>query len=243
MIQIVEIIRRSTQGITRPFVCRGDDDEIYFVKGVGAGRRSQICEWIAGRLGCELGLPIPPFEIVDIPEELVRSGGMEGLSELGAGPAFGSQRHTLMELPYSAVAEIPPETQWDVLAFDWWVRNGDRTLSAQGGNPNLFWDPETRELLVLDHNQAFDPDFSAADFRDHHAFAAQIPALFGDLVRRQEYAERLEATLKRWEEICDEMPAAWRFADAEETIPADFDSAAAWSQLTLCSKDEFWKLP
>ena len=49
-IQIVEIIGRSTQGITRPFICRGEDGHIYFVKGRGAGKRSLICEWIAGNL-------------------------------------------------------------------------------------------------------------------------------------------------------------------------------------------------
>lgn len=41
-IQIVEVLGRSIQGITRPFICRGEDDRTYFVKGQGAGRRSLI---------------------------------------------------------------------------------------------------------------------------------------------------------------------------------------------------------
>ena len=40
-VNIVEIIRRSTQGITRPFLCRGDDNWLYYVKGHGAGRAGQ----------------------------------------------------------------------------------------------------------------------------------------------------------------------------------------------------------
>ncbi|VAW81982.1 hypothetical protein MNBD_GAMMA13-2163 [hydrothermal vent metagenome] len=71
MVQIVEVLGRSTQGITRLFIYRGEDENTYFVKGTGAGRRSQVCEWIAGNLATELGLPIAPFEIVDVPVELV----------------------------------------------------------------------------------------------------------------------------------------------------------------------------
>lgn len=36
-VQIVEVIRRSEQGITLPYICRGDNDKVYFVKGIGAG--------------------------------------------------------------------------------------------------------------------------------------------------------------------------------------------------------------
>ncbi len=84
MVQIVEIAGRSEQGMTRPFICRGDDGNAYFVKGIEAGRRSQVCEWIAGMLALELDLPIAPFEIVDVPEELVAAS--LDYRELGAGP-------------------------------------------------------------------------------------------------------------------------------------------------------------
>lgn len=39
---IEEVLGRSTQGVTEPFICRGDDGETYYVKGYGAGRRSLI---------------------------------------------------------------------------------------------------------------------------------------------------------------------------------------------------------
>ena len=81
MIQIIEILGRSEQGMTRPFICRGEDNNIYFVKGVGAGRRSQVCEWLAGNLALELGLPIAPFRIVDVPFALAENNPQ--YSELG----------------------------------------------------------------------------------------------------------------------------------------------------------------
>ena len=139
-VQIVEIIGRSKQGITLPFICRGDDDNTYFVKGVGAGRRSQVCEWIAGNMGLELGLPIAPFKIVDVPEELIENNAI--YRDLGVGPAFGSQKQRIMELNYAGINHVPAELQRAVLAFDWWVQNEDRHLTETGGNPNLFWEPE-----------------------------------------------------------------------------------------------------
>ena len=47
---IVEIKRRAEQGRTRPFLCRGDDDKWYWVKGNGAGKASLCREWLAGEL-------------------------------------------------------------------------------------------------------------------------------------------------------------------------------------------------
>lgn len=32
-LEIVEIMGRAQQGVTQPFICRGEDDQVYFVKG------------------------------------------------------------------------------------------------------------------------------------------------------------------------------------------------------------------
>ncbi|MFN0080459.1 MAG: HipA family kinase [Prosthecobacter sp.] len=62
---ITEILGRSEQGMTRPFICRAGA-LIHYVKGRYAGQRSLCCEWIAGRAAQFLldGLPlaIPPLE-------------------------------------------------------------------------------------------------------------------------------------------------------------------------------------
>lgn len=71
-ITIVEIIKKAEQGLSSPFLCRGDDDALYFVKGRASGRASLWAEWLAGHLGQALGLPIPPFHLVDVPAALVR---------------------------------------------------------------------------------------------------------------------------------------------------------------------------
>jgi len=220
-VQIVEILGRSKQGFTEPFICRGDDDQIYFVKGKGAGRRSQVFEWIAGNLAIELELPIAPFLIVDVPEELIE--GNPAYTDLGVGPAFGSLKQMITELNYAGIGHVPVDIQRAVLAFDWWIRNEDRHLTESGGNPNLFWDPEYEKLVVIDHNQAFDPDFSTEDFKELHVFSGMVNGLFGDALYRVEFDNKFQLALKSWQEICDNIPEEWYYADPEMTVRANFE--------------------
>ncbi len=241
-IEIVEIMGRSRQGITRPFICRGDDDQVYFVKGHDAGRRGLICEWVAGQLGLRLGLPIAPFEIVDVPPELLSIAMRTDIRDLGAGKAFGSRKRPVVELTAAQVAGVSDKEQRDVLAFDWWVCNSDRTLGDLGGNPNLFWDMEEEHLVVIDHNQAFDPSCSARNFVDLHAFWGQAQWIFNDWIVQQEYVERFRQAMVDWDVICDSVPSEWHFVDAEQTVPTNFDFQATRQWLLRYQTDAFWDL-
>jgi PAS domain-containing protein len=240
-VEIIEVVRRSTQGMTRPYICRGDDGHVYFVKGVGAGRRSQLCEWIAGCLARETGLPVAPFEIVYVPEELLELDSALDLEDLGAGPAFGSRECGVSELSYSRVEDVPSELQQQVLAFDWWIRNEDRILTDKGGNPNLFWDEAAGELVVIDHNQAFDPVFDPEEFMVNHVFRAQAAAIQQDLLRRHELADAMIAALQRWEWILEQVPEEWWYLDEEMIAKVDFDSERIRKGLARASFNEFWR--
>ena len=241
-IQIVEIMGRATQGMTLPYKCRGDDGYVYFVKGRGAGRRSKICEWIVGQLALRLGLPVAPFEIVEVPEELMCLDLSGELRDLGVGLAFGSRKLSVVELSVSHLEYVPDAVQRDVLAFDWWVHNADRTLTELGGNPNLFWDIETQELVVIDHNQAFDHEFSPADFVESHAFSGQWRAL-GDWVFRHQLAARFAEAMSDWAAICNTVPLEWWFVDLEQTVPTNFDLDATHQLLMRFQDQNFWNLP
>jgi hypothetical protein len=239
-IEIVEIIRRSDQGMTRPFICRGDDGQVYFVKGRDAGRRSLICELIGGHLGLSLALPVAPFEIVDVPNELLTIAPGDAATQLGAGKAFGSRKLPVIELSTSHLTHVDEVLQRDVLAFDWWIRNADRNLGETGGNPNLFWNVETEALVVLDHNQAFDRGFSPRDFTNLHAFREQSEGLFGDWEVQQRYIERFLAVMTEWQTICDTVPPEWWFVDDEHTVPTDFSLADCRQLLMRCENEGFW---
>lgn len=241
-VQIIEIMGRATQGVTKPFICRGEDEQIYFVKGRGAGRRGLICEWVAGNLAQGLGLPVAHFEIVDVPQALIQLGSRSDLSELGAGPAFGSQKILVVELSVSHIEHVSAALKQDVLAFDWWVQNADRTLSTEGGNPNLFWAVDENKLVVLDHNQAFDLNFSPQNFVDSHAFSEEFSAISEDWVVQARYCTRFEEVMAGWDDFCNTVPAEWWFIDPECTLPVNFDRADIKQRLLECRSEDFWKM-
>lgn len=236
---IVEIISRSDQGVTRPFLCRCEDDKLYYVKGRNAGPRSLLCEWLAGHLAQALGLPVPPFAIVQASRDLLALYP-EG-NELGSLPAFGScVAAAAQELTISHLNQVDNAAQRDVAVFDWWVRNQDRTLTTNSGNPNLLWDAARHKLVVIDHNVAFDPNFSARTFFDTHVFAHALLAVLDDFVERSVFAERLSCALEVWPQACNNAPAAWWFADNEQTVPTAFDPVTALAVLNRCTKPHFW---
>ena len=107
--------------------------------------------------------------------------------------AFGSRisEHT-REFEPSLLTRCAPDFRRDLVAFDWWVRNADRTLGAISGNPNLLWNSEIEAPVVIDHNMAFDRDFDAPLFRQTHVFRADFDVIAGDMLLR-----RLRAALQR----------------------------------------------
>ncbi|SEH08339.1 HipA family kinase [Candidatus Venteria ishoeyi] len=244
---IVEILNRSIQGVTKPFLCRGNDDNLYFVKGFHAGQRSQICEIIAGQLGRQLGLPIAPFTIADIPEVLLDYETPENKNALRAGYAFAScKQEPIGELNLSAIHKIPTELQQKIFAFDWWIRNEDRKLTEHGGNPNLFWRLDAKEdaeqLVVIDHNLAFDKTFSKTDFAAQHAFSHSGNKLLNNRKLQIMYESQFERVMLSWSEICTKIPETWKFIDDEMSTPSDFDFEAAHQQLMCYQQPDFWMI-
>ena len=239
MIQIIEILNRSIQGITLPFICKASDGYIYFVKGHSAGRRSLVCEWIAGNLAEKVGLPIAPFTLLEIPEVIQ---GKEKYRDLGQGIVFGSRKQNITELQHNIITQIPSELQRSVLAFDWWVKNADRTLSVKGGNPNLLWDGKQKKLVMIDHNQAFDRNFNPSLFHETHIFKHQAKLLFNDMFYNKESSNIFEATLSHWDSICSNIPEEWYYADQEQTVDADFDLDIFYQTLERCTANNFWRI-
>jgi hypothetical protein len=166
------------------------------------------------------------------------------LSDLGVGEVFASRRVNALELTDIHRDLVPETERRDVIAFDWWVHNGDRNMTAKGGNPNLLWNPEDEgSLVVIDHNLAFDPNFSANDFLNLHVFADDIPSMFSDFLIRKAYTARFAEALGKWDEICDTLPESWGYIDPEQTIPVDFSLPDVRALLDRALKDTFWNLP
>jgi hypothetical protein len=234
---IEEVFRRSEQGVLKPFLCRGSDGQTYFVKGQGAGYQGLIAEYVSARLGSALELPIPPFDIVHVPSELVSQSPLEGIWELGSGPAFASsQVPYVQEISASTLVRVPLELQRRVLLFDWWIKNEDRHYSEQyGGNPNLLWNMADNEVVVIDHNLAFDEDFDAAKFWSGHVFRA-LRVAFSDEQFQFSEKSRLSVVLKHFDAIITELPQEW-------VENSNFDIDAIRLILNRYQLSEFWDIP
>lgn len=245
-VTIVEVLGRSLQGMTLPFLGRGDDDRLYYLKGRYAGLHSLCCEWIAGNLARAMELPVPDFAIAEVPETLVAGSDRTDIGDLGAGLVFASARlGGAREITWPEAQDCTVQTQALVLLFDWWVQNEDRKLSALGGNPNLLMTANEKQpdkLWVFDFNLAFDADFSVARFREEHLFAALLkewPPGF-----RASIEARMHAALNRLPEWFSSLPKKWQHIDADETLPAQLEQKLVFETLARAfnETDTFWNL-
>lgn len=245
MIVVEEVIRRAEQGQTAPYLCRADDGQLYFVKSGALPKRELVAEWLAANLAKEIGLPVPHFELAEVPEGLcVRRAGT-WLADLVPGVAFASQRVEASDFAWSMVGHVPAEQRALIAAFDWWVHNGDRTLSAFGGNPNLLWRQRASsgEVVVFDHNLAFEKGFDAKALLDSHVFGPDLVHLASDWVAREQVRQGFERALSSLEAVCATIPDAWHFADAEQTVPAAWSLPEVVATLERCRDEQaFWNL-
>lgn len=240
---IIEVISRSEQGMTHPFLCRGDDDLLYYVKGRYAGSRALCCEYVAGRLGLLLGLPIPNFQIAEVPTSLLKDSSREDIADLGSGLVFASQLvEDGQEITFGAVDRIDAELKRKVLLFDWWVRNEDRSLTHFGGNPNLLLTGKEGSLRVFDMNLAFDDTFDEARFWQSHVFnmcIANWPMEF-----RSKMVGLMSTALAALSDIWRELPETWLYPQGDTSVPTTLDLAMVRQTLERFEKnpDEFWAI-
>lgn len=265
-ITINEVIGRSEQGMTRPFLCHADDWMTYYVKGAYAGKKSLCCEWVASGLANllvhEEPLGLPRFRMAEVPLALVEGSARSDIRDLGACWVFASMRiEGGQELNWSAAQDWPDGTMAMVLLMDLWLQNEDRSLSPHGGNPNLLVehipelpddDPEgalwmdqpRREMLwVYDFNLAFDPNFNRERFFGAHVFGGMLKQWPDGFRERME--PRLQEALRRLPELFAELPAEWLHVDGDERLPVQLDLGRVTSVLNLpfTEPEIFWKLP
>lgn len=237
ILEITEILSPASQGKTIPFLCRAEDEQLYYVKGKGTGRRGQFCEWVVAHLAESFGLPVPPFRVVMVSSELLAESPKEH-QILGAGYAFASLAISPAQwLEPSFVMDVPPKLRCEVLAFDWWVKNFDRHFD----NPNLLWAAETKELVVIDHAFAFAEDFWPTIFLDHHIFKDDWMTIMSDPVLRSEYVGRMKKALLGWKDSCDAVPVDWTVSARGDMGDEIFDCASAIAILERCASEDLWK--
>ncbi|MCA9859432.1 MAG: hypothetical protein KC438_06895 [Thermomicrobiales bacterium] len=150
-VQAARYVTPLREGGSVPAIVEADDDGLYVLKfhGAAQGPKSLIAELIAGEIGRRLALPVPDIVLIEldpvlanaepdpeIQELIAKSGGLNlGLDFLPGSLAFAP----------AAPPDLTPELAADVVWFDAFVLNVDRTPR----NPNLLaWH---RKLWLIDH--------------------------------------------------------------------------------------------
>lgn len=234
--EVIEIQSQSEQGFQQPFLCKADDGESYYVKGRQTTRASLYNEWICANLAAQLKLPMPPFKLLNVSEEILEEAPTPWKT-LGCGIAFGSQLHPGCSwFDQAQVQHVPFHQQVDILAFDWWIQNSDRT----SWNPNLLWEARQGCIVMIDHNLAFEPTLTPQDFIASHIFRECWPKV--DLVTRDllqhQFCNAMDAVL---EKACHNLPEEWQWNNPECDVAANVDLPAIKATLAKCKGSDFWR--
>ncbi|MGR5267719.1 HipA family kinase [Vibrio astriarenae] len=215
MVNIEKIVRQMKQGQTGPYLCVGDDGHQYIVKGPNTTYAGLIHEWVCGKLGQHIGLPIPEFDTAYIVGDLIEYDSYQ----LSEGEWFASKyEQNIQDVPFQALNTLDSSLLKLLFFFDYWVKNGDRNLTNHGGNPNLFIGPDMKSCFVLDHNLAFDCDYDIDSIKDLHVgkeawFAEQL-----SLLDKTDYTDRIDKALERLDEIFESVPDEWLEQCHEDSI-------------------------
>ena len=235
MLEITEIIERSNQGATKPFICKASDNETYYIKGRNATASGLIKEWFGARLAQAFILPLPSSQILYADSEFIADSSKEVISELGDGYVFGSEKITsVTELKYELIHKIPIQLQKDILLFDLWIQNEDRTLTNLGGNPNLLWKSKQSQLYLIDHNLIFETDFDQKGFWKTHVFSH----IQFDLFDTPYYENRMLKALECWQSTYDEIPEQWKKLNDDTGL---FDPDETLQRLTSDAEGNIWR--
>ncbi|AIQ11962.1 HipA family kinase [Paenibacillus durus] len=152
----VQYIRPMDDGWTLPHLFKCEDGQTYVVKFINNRSGSGILanELIAYRLGKWLGLPIPPYRIIQITRDIVDMFPVLKSMDIPAGLHLGSlyfeQGTTLLGEFNLALCKNFHHAA-GMIVFDHWINNWDRHTAES----NLLYIPDERKIQLIDHSDAF----------------------------------------------------------------------------------------
>jgi hypothetical protein len=233
---VVELVSRSVQGKTSPWLAKLDDDKYYYIKGKEALCRGLVIEYICAELGRLLGLPVPPSKIAYLDRNLLQYND-EAIDDFGNEDCdvFASQKvDNVVDIRFSDLSHVTVDEAKLIFFFDYLIANEDRTLGENGGNPNLCIDPMTKKLAVIDHNLAFDVNFNFQNNKEHHIFCTLWYCPQRDLHFINMLKEKLPEVINTLRNCVSDIPEDW-LENAPDLITEIFN------RLELYKDDYFWE--
>lgn len=155
---------------------------------------------------------------------------------------FGSENiENANEMSVSNILETPSELKRDIVAFDWWIRNGDRTLTEAGGNPNILWSETSRQLFVIDHNLCFDEGVTLHSQLTTHIFRSALTEICDTPDLQAHYKTKFDMLLPGLPQILRDIPHRWHYVDEACTIESALSIANVEAILQRHRVPAFWE--
>lgn len=238
---VEEIFHRMKDGKTGAWLCKAEDKKKYVIKTIEEIPPFElIAEWVAGNLAIAFGLSSPQVRIMWGMQNMLGMLG-EWVSNPDIETSFGSTlQPDTIELSYLESTKLSETLKTDLLVFDYWIQNGDRTLSSAGGNVNLLKDIANSCIVVFDHNQAFKTDFDDERFFSAHVFTGENKGAPIDLVSIMQYKECLDRCIDLLPSIINAMPEEWRTAANAQHNGSDVIDDIIYPILNRYKADDFW---
>lgn len=211
--QVTRIIEVMREGSTGARLCECHDGQLYVVKTLDeVTPRQLIAEWVCSHLAQAFGLMTPECRLVEgIPELMRLQGGHSFWDDDTVG--FASRFHgNTMAVNMAMARATPSQLKADILVFDVWIKNGDRTLSDLGGNVNLLFDTASvPPFVVFDHNLALLPEEGDIKIRSNHVFSGDNAGIsLNDIATQDEYIERMVQAMNQLPQVIAAIPLHWR---------------------------------
>lgn len=140
------------EGGSLPGVVEGSDDGTWVVKfrGAGQGLKVLVAEVIVGEIGRRLGLRVPDFKVIDLPEPIAKYEADEEVQDLLTASLGDNLAVDFLPGAFAYDGSITPDAQEAarILWLDAFTANIDRTPH----NPNLVrWHDD---VWCIDHGAA-----------------------------------------------------------------------------------------
>lgn len=103
-----------------------------------------------------------------------------------------------------------------------------------------MWNQVEKQIVVIDHNVAFETSFNRVIFAENHVFSSLIPSVFEDLTERATYGQCLQQAFTEYAPACNDIPPEWWWVD--DGVPALFDRVAVELFLSDVQAQDFWRI-
>ena len=204
----------SDQGVSLPFLCKDEEEASWWCKGHLSGEQTQRYEWVCANLAKHLSLPIPDFEIMEVPIHLFNlwqtgNPACKDLFVTQSNSFVFASRHVpgCWDLSENSpfLVKGDRDLQARILIFDRIIRNTDRT----DVNSNVLVNASEEDIRIIDHNLAFNPAFDDKTFLEEHVFRGAFLSL-----APEERANLVEGIFQKvatfdLDAVWNEMPDPW----------------------------------